>query len=132
MALDLGFRFDLFLLSGGVLFWTAGFDLLYALQDEEFDRQQGLKSIPAILGGRSARILSRLSFALGLVLWVIMGWRLELKWPYFAGLVLIAYILTLQHWMLLKDLKRLNFAFFNLNASVGLIFLFSVLCSVYF
>lgn len=123
VALGLGLVPNLAILGGGVLFWTAGFDLLYALQDEAFDKARGLKSIPAVFGPQKTRLISRLSFLMTITLWAILGVRLEFGIFYFSGLVVIGVLLTYQHWLVRDNLERVNAAFFNSNAIVGLIFL---------
>ncbi len=110
-------------LALGVLTWTAGFDMLYALQDEDFDRARGLRSIPARLGRTRTLWLSR-AFHLGaLASWAtfnaLLGCHL---FPWLAWLG-VAVILFREHWVLRGgNLDRIDHAFFTLNSLVGLVF----------
>ena len=111
-------------LSGGVLAWTAGFDILYALQDEGFDRARGLHSIPARLGTQGALRLSRVLHLVALLCWAsfnhLMGAHL---WPW-VGFAAVAAMLAREQF-LVRDgsLERIDQAFFTLNSLVGLVFL---------
>ena len=110
-------------LSGGVLAWTAGFDILYSLQDEAFDRSKGLHSIPSNLGTRGALFLSRCLHALALLCWGLfnhqMGGHL---WPW-AGWGVVAAMLAREQWLVRGgNLSRIDQAFFTLNSLIGLVF----------
>ena len=105
-----------------VLFWTAGFDILYALQDEEFDRRAGLHSIPARFGTRPALVLSAVCHALTAVL-LVLAWRLSGSGPLFgAALLLSVGALVYQHAIVRPgDLSRVNAAFFTANGFVSVV-----------
>ncbi len=111
-------------LSGGVLAWTAGFDILYSLQDEGFDRSWGLHSIPSKLGISGALVLSRCLHALALLCWGIFNHRLGGHfWPWVAWTA-VAVMLGREQWLVRKgDLSRIDQAFFTLNSLIGLVFL---------
>jgi len=111
-------------LSLGVLAWTAGFDILYALQDREFDAARGLHSIPARLGIHRALWLSRLLHFLALASWAVFEYQLGSHFlPWLAWLA-VASILFREQWVMRKgELEHLDHAFFTLNSLVGLIFL---------
>lgn len=109
-----------------VLFWVAGFDIIYACQDADFDRQAGLKSIPARVGVRGAL---RLALVCHLVM---LGWLLAFFWVaqphlgtiYLCGLAAVALLILLQHYLVSpENLTRVNQAFFHVNAviSIGLL-----------
>jgi 4-hydroxybenzoate polyprenyltransferase len=124
-------RLDLLpvLLGLGVLFWTAGFDVLYALQDEEHDRRFGLHSIPARWGTRTALAVSALFHAAMAVL-LLLVWRLSGEgWLFGAGVLAALAILVYQHAIVgPNDLTRLDTAFFNSNGFVSVTFaLFGIL-----
>jgi len=112
------------LLSLFVLMWTAGFDVLYACQDHDFDRRAGLRSIPARFGVRNALWIARLfhaqAFAVLLLVYLFSG----LGWPAIVGMVAVGTLLFYQH-MLVKaeDLSKMNAAFFTTNAFVSVILL---------
>ena len=110
-------------LSGGVLAWTAGFDILYSLQDEAFDRSKGLHSVPSKLGIRGSLLLSRSLHVLALLCWGVfnhqMGGHL---WPWAAWGV-VAAMLAREQWLVRGgNLSRIDQAFFTLNSLIGLVF----------
>lgn len=110
-------------LSGGVLAWTAGFDILYALQDEAFDRSKGLHSIPAKLGTRGALFLSRGLHAIALLCWGVFNHEMGGHLWSWAGWGLVAAMLIREQWLVRKgDLSRIDQAFFTLNSLIGLVF----------
>jgi 4-hydroxybenzoate polyprenyltransferase len=108
-------------LGAAVLFWVAGFDVLYALQDEDFDRQSGLHSLPVRLGRSGALALARrLHVAAGLG-FVLTGWLAGLGWLYYLAALAAGLLLWWEHHLLSPhDLTRLNQAFFTLNGMVSL------------
>ena len=113
------------LLGAAVLFWVAGFDILYALQDLEFDRAAGLHSIPVLLGVdgslRAARLFHLIMIGLLLGLYTIMG----LGWVFMLGIMTAAAMLLYEHWLLKGgDLNRLDAAFFNMNGYISVAILF--------
>jgi 4-hydroxybenzoate polyprenyltransferase len=108
------------LLGSAVLFWVAGFDILYALQDLEFDRKAGLHSIPVLLGVngslRTARIFHTIMIGLFFTLFDIM----HLGVIFALGVVAAAAMLMYEHWLLRDgDLDRLDAAFFNMNGYIS-------------
>jgi 4-hydroxybenzoate polyprenyltransferase len=106
-----------------VMFWVAGFDLIYACQDVDFDRREGLFSIPARFGIRAALWLSGAMHALMLVLLVAAARVEHLGWIAFVGLALVAILLAYEHGLVRPtDLSRLNAAFFNINGYVSVLF----------
>jgi 4-hydroxybenzoate polyprenyltransferase len=107
--------------SFAVLFWVAGFDVLYALQDIEFDRREGLHSIPRFLGvGNSLWVARAFHFVMAAML--LLGYHVfRLGRWYLAGWCLCAAVLVYEHAILRKDdLSRLNVAFFNLNGVISI------------
>jgi len=117
-------------LGVAVLFWSGGFDLLYACQDADFDRAAGLHSLPARLGVRGALRLAAACHAVTFAALVAFGFATpELGNLYFAGLVPIGGLLAYQHALVSPtDLRRVNDAFFRVNAviSFGLLTLVAV------
>ena len=120
------------LLSGAVLTWVAGFDIIYALQDEEFDKQNQLHSIPSRFGKRIALIISIVLHVLSFLLVVAFcrignfgGWFL-------AGTMVFGGLLVYQH-LLVKpnDLSKVNMAFFTLNGIASIVFACFVLVDFY-
>jgi 4-hydroxybenzoate polyprenyltransferase len=108
-------------LAGAVLFWVAGFDILYALQDEDFDRRVGLFSLPAQVGQTWARRLAALCHLLAAMGFAVTG-RLAGLGPVYAGAVVMsALILLTQHLFLsVRNPLSLPPAFFTLNGMVGI------------
>jgi len=110
-------------LGGAVVCWLFGFDILYALQDTEFDRANGLHSMPALLGPAGALVVSRISHAVMIGLLGMAGLSAHLGIVYFAGVVLAAGVVFWEQSLVKpNDLSRLNMAFFTLNGylSAGL------------
>jgi 4-hydroxybenzoate polyprenyltransferase len=108
------------LLGGIVLFWVAGFDILYALQDLEFDRTAGLHSIPVALGVSgslwAARLFHLVMLALLAALWLVMG----LGGFFATGITVVIGMLAYEHWLLRRgDLTKLDAAFFNMNGYIS-------------
>ena len=112
------------LLAVAVVFWLVGFDIIYAIQDYEFDRARGLHSLVVRWGIVNAL---KASFLAHLIMWVILGLfgLLSRFWiAYWGGMALIALCLVLEHWLARKrTLKWIDAAFFRLNAVVSLVFL---------
>ena len=118
-------QFDLVpvLLSLAVLFWVSGFDIIYSMQDRDFDREMGLFSIPVVLGGKNAlRLSNALHFASAIcVLWA--GMRGDFGWFYFAGALIFLALLMYQHTLVSEDdLSRINIAFFTTNGIASIVF----------
>ena len=110
-------------LGGAVVCWLFGFDILYALQDTEFDRANGLHSMPVLLGPAGALAVSRVSHAVMVVLLVMAGLSAHLGIIYFAAVVMAAGVVFWEQSLVKpNDLSRLNMAFFTLNGylSAGL------------
>ncbi|MBY0232895.1 MAG: putative 4-hydroxybenzoate polyprenyltransferase [Gemmataceae bacterium] len=112
------------LLGGAVLSWVAGFDILYACQDAEFDRKARLRSVPAALGVPGALLVAKLCHAAMLGFLAALGLvSADLGVVWWVGVALIAGLLAWEHALVrADDLSRVNAAFFNVNAvvSVGL------------
>jgi 4-hydroxybenzoate polyprenyltransferase len=110
------------LLAAAVLLWVAGFDVLYACQDREFDRRAGLFSIPARFGIARALRAAALFHALVVLLLALLWSRADLSWPFGLSLGLAAALLAWEHRLVSPgDLSRLNLAFFTLNGWVGVV-----------
>lgn len=117
------------LMGSAVVFWTAGFDLIYACQDYQVDRaEEGLHSMPKALGIRGALWLSILLHLACVAVLVGAGWYAGLGVWYFGALLITAVLLTYEHWIVRPDdLSRVNVAFFTLNGAVSLLIFVAVL-----
>jgi len=116
------------ILGTAVLFWVAGFDILYALMDIEFDRRSGLFSIPARLGVQRGMAVAGLCHMLTVLCLALMVPLLGLGKVYLAGLFLAMALLLYEHWLLYRHgLTKLNVAFFNVNGALSIgLFLFTL------
>jgi 4-hydroxybenzoate polyprenyltransferase len=111
------------LLGLAVFAWVSGFDIIYALQDEEFDRAQGLQSIPAWLGGERALAVSRGLHTIAAVLLATAGYQQGAGWVFAGAWVVFALLLVRQHRLVsAKDLSRVNLAFFTTNGIGSVVF----------
>lgn len=106
-----------------VITWVSGFDIIYALQDEEFDRLHGLNSIPANLGGKTALRISEGLHILSFIFVVLPIGYMPVGWAYYVGLLIYAGLLVYQHRLVsLKDLSRVDRAFMTTNGYASLFF----------
>jgi 4-hydroxybenzoate polyprenyltransferase len=114
-----------------VLFWMGGLDILYALQDIEIDRAQGLHSVPARLGLHNAFYVSDLSHAITAVFLVLTGVAAHLSWPYFIGAAAGIALLVYEHSLVSpRDFSRVNRAFFTVNSYFAVAVFCGVLAAV--
>lgn len=120
------------LLSVLVLMWTAGFDVLYACQDFDFDRKAGLRSIPARYGIKNSLWIARLFHFQAFIVLVILYMVTGLGWLALAGVIAVGLLLIYQHTLVkANDLSRMNAAFFTTNAFVSVILLITFGGSVF-
>jgi 4-hydroxybenzoate polyprenyltransferase len=113
------------LFSLSVLCWVSGFDIIYALQDEDFDRNEKLHSIPAFLGKVNALRLSTLLhvFSAAFIITPVFFIPHGFGWPYYAGIVFFCSMLVYQHRLVKpNDLSRVNFAFMTTNGIASVVF----------
>jgi 4-hydroxybenzoate polyprenyltransferase len=120
-------------LALAVICWLIGFDIIYALQDYEFDRRKGLHSLVVRWGPKNAL---QFSFLVHMVMWgllVIFGLFSRFWIPYFVGLFIILFSLVLEHWLARRrSFKWINVAFFRMNALISIVFLVATVVSVAF
>ncbi len=118
-------KFDIvpLFLSGAVLFWVAGFDILYSLQDEDFDKNNNLKSIPQRFGRKNALIISSISHIFSIIFLFSIIFVIKTSWFYIIGLSIFSIILIWEH-LIVKpsDISRINTAFATMNAIASIIF----------
>ncbi len=109
------------LLTAAVTFWTAGFDIIYALQDDEFDREKGLKSVPSRFGRTRALTISRVSHVAAVAGLAGAVWTFGGGWPSWTGVAVAAALLSYEQSLVKpNDLSKVNLAFFSLNGYVSM------------
>ena len=118
------------LLCLGVMFWVGGFDLLYSLQDIEFDREHGLFSIPSVYGDKATLFISAIFHALSVIFWLLFAWAANLGGFAFFGILLSGVILWQEHRIVRRDFSKIDRAFFTLNGYLGILFFIFVWMSV--
>lgn len=115
------------LLCLGVMFWVAGFDLLYSLQDMEFDKEHKLHSIPSHFGKKCTFFVSKIFHGQTILFWALFVGVAGLGFWAWAGVVISAVILFREHKIVEKDFQKIDKAFFTLNGYLGIIFFILVL-----
>jgi 4-hydroxybenzoate polyprenyltransferase len=121
------------LLGVAVVFWLIGFDIIYALQDYEFDRRVKLRSLVVAWGPQNALMAAFISHMFMWGLLVGFGFLCRFRVAFFCGLVFILACLVLEHWLARRrSLKWINTAFFKLNAVVSVVFLVVTLAEIVF
>lgn len=113
-------------------FWVAGFDILYALQDYEFDKRYNIHSIPAKYGIGKSLMISRLFHTITFISILVAGYLSNMGIVYFIGVILLAFFLIYEHTLIKEDdLSKINKAFFTVNGFVSIIFFIFVLSDIY-
>jgi 4-hydroxybenzoate polyprenyltransferase len=108
--------------------WIAGFDLIYACQDVEFDRRNGLHSVPARFGIAAALTTARVCHLLTIAAFALLGWMMGLGLLYWLGVLVVAGLLVYEHTLVSpRDLSKLDVAFFNVNGYISVILFFAVI-----
>ena len=106
-----------------VLFWVAGFDIIYSLQDKEFDAKNNLKSIPVFFGKKNALRVSKLLHIATVILVFYIGTLNNFSYFYWCGAFVFSALLAFQHIIISKDnLSRINIAFFTTNGIASVVF----------
>jgi len=114
-------------LAFGVMFWVAGFDILYSLQDMEFDKKEGLFSIPSKYGLEASLALSALFHILTIVFWYLFVFYANLGFFAYVALVIAAGFLMYEQKLVRDNLDNIPKAFFDLNGYLGIIFFICIL-----
>jgi 4-hydroxybenzoate polyprenyltransferase len=118
----------LVVLAAAVMSWVAGFDVLYSLQDVEFDRREGLRSIPASIGVRGAISVARGLHVLSLTCLTVAGAVLSRSAAWMVGVIVVGALLIWEHRLVREsDLSRLDAAFFTMNGVISIVFCLIVL-----
>ena len=115
-----------------VTFWIAGFDILYQCQDVDFDRKEGLHTIPSIFGIEKALKAARLCHFITILGLIWLGVFLSFSIPYLISLVIIIWLLIKEHKLISPhDLSKLDMAFFNMNGYISIIIFFGIMISIF-
>ena len=117
-------------LAGGVVFWVAGFDLLYSLQDIEFDRANNLHSIPSQFGAENTMLIAKVFHFMTIVLWVLFINSAGLGLFAMVAVILSAIMLTYEHYLVNRDFTKIDKAFFTVNGYLGIMFLVLIIMEV--
>ncbi|MFC7370510.1 UbiA-like polyprenyltransferase [Fictibacillus iocasae] len=119
---------EAFLLFFSVLFWIAGFDVIYATQDADYDRENGLYSIPSRFGVRRALLAARFMHIISFFFFIALGAAGSFGWIYYTGVIISGCIMIYEHSLVKPDdLSKLNVAFFTMNGILSMVmFIFSL------
>lgn len=120
------------LLSIGVMFWVAGFDLLYSLQDIEVDKKLGLHSIPSTFGVEKTMRISQLFHALTVLFWLLFAVVSGSGIFVYIAVGVSALMLGVEHYIVNKDFSKIDRAFFTINGYLGIVFFVLVVCDKIF
>ena len=111
------------LLALGVVFWVAGFDLLYSLQDIEFDKLHGLHSVPSVYGAKATLFISALFHLNTVLFWWMFVWAAGLGFFAWLAVAVSALMLWYEHRLVRRDFTKIDRAFFTVNGYLGFVFL---------
>ncbi|GAB6990307.1 UbiA-like polyprenyltransferase [Paenibacillus pini] len=112
-----------------ISFWTAGFDIIYAIQDMDFDKKEGLYSIPSRFGMNASLQIARYFHVVTAIGFVILFFATQLSWWYLAGMIISYAILFYEHYILSpKDMSKLQTSFFTMNSVLSMVlFVFTLI-----
>lgn len=119
-----------FYLAIGVMFWVAGFDLLYSLQDMAFDKANNLHSIPSKYGAKKTMWIARVFHILAVAFWVAFVIEANLSVWAQAAVLFSAMMLTYEHYIVNKDFTKIDKAFFTVNGYLGFVFILLIIVEV--
>ena len=114
-------------LAFGVMFWVAGFDILYSLQDMEFDQKHGLYSIPALMGEKGAVFVSSMFHIFSVIFWILFAAYAKLGFFGWLAVILAGIMLYYEQKLVRKDFKNIPKAFFDVNGYLGIAFLILII-----
>ena len=110
------------LLGAAVIFWLAGFDIIYACQDISFDKEVGLFSFPKKFGIAKALKLSSFFHFIMIIFLILLFLAAQLGWIYLAGVIIVAFLLLYEHSIIKDDdLSKINVAFFKVNGQISVV-----------
>lgn len=132
IAVDPQFTVPAVLFFWGIVFWVAGFDIIYSCQDTEFDASAGLHSVPVHFGIPAALIISSFCHVVTSVMFLMGGWAAGLAWPYYLVWAAVSGVLYWEHSIIsAEDMSRVNMAFFTLNGYISVALFAGVLLGVF-
>ncbi|GAB6074046.1 menaquinone biosynthesis prenyltransferase MqnP [Nautilia lithotrophica] len=114
-------------LALGVMFWVAGFDILYSLQDMEFDKEEGLHSIPALMGEKGAIFVSAMFHVFSVLFWALFAAYAKLGFFGWLAVILGGVMLYYEQKLVRRDFKNIPKAFFDVNGYLGIAFLILII-----
>ena len=114
-------------LSIGVMFWVAGFDLLYSLQDIDVDKELGLHSIPSKFGAEKTMKISKIFHMLTIAFWLLFAITSGSSYFAYLAVIISALMLSYEHYLVNKDFRKIDRAFFTVNGYLGIIFLILII-----
>jgi len=117
-------------LAAGVMFWVAGFDLLYSLQDIAFDKAHGLHSVPSRFGAVNTMRIARVFHLLSVLFWAMFVHTAQLGYWAEAAVLFSALMLGYEHYLVNKDFTKIDRAFFTVNGYLGFVFLLLIIMEV--
>ncbi len=119
-------------LSIGVMFWVAGFDLLYSLQDIEVDKELGLHSIPSKFGPKKTMVFSKIMHIITIIFWTLFVIEAELGLFAFIAIIISSIMLSYEHYLVNKDFTKIDKAFFTVNGYLGIVFFVLIVLDIAF
>ena len=132
IALTGSIELRFFPIAAAVTLWVAGFDIIYACLDIEFDRKEGLHSVPARFGAHGALVISTLAHVAALVCLAAIAWFYPVGWIFYTGLVPITALITYEHLIVApKNLTQVKRASYHINEIVSVLFLIIIVLEVY-
>jgi len=120
-----------FYLALGVMFWVAGFDLLYSLQDMEFDKKHGLHSIPSKFGAKNTMLIAKAFHISTIILWILFTYTANLGLWAWTAVVFSAVMLSYEHYLVNKDFTKIDKAFFTVNGYLGFVYILLIIIDYY-
>ena len=114
-------------LAIGVLFWVAGFDLLYSLQDIEVDKKLGLHSIPSKYGAKKTMLFSKIMHSFTIIFWLLFVIEANLGLFAYIAIIISTIMLTYEHIIVNRDFSKIDKAFFTINGYLGIVFLILII-----
>jgi 4-hydroxybenzoate polyprenyltransferase len=117
-------------LSVGVMFWVAGFDLLYSLQDIDVDKKLGLHSVPSKFGAKNTMLFSKIAHSLTVLFWLLFVITSDTGFFAYLAVFVSALMLSYEHYLVNKDFRKIDKAFFTVNGYLGIIFFILIIIDV--